>query len=331
MDNLRRARQKRGAGVHGDLALARAHADALQAVVPHAHLLHLDLPVALHGHRRPEDLRGHALAPVAAEGDLALLPFVAEENAKEALFQHTGFHQLVEHGEGRALGHLRERQAQDAVEGDQAERLVALLGRRHKVDLAADAARAQADVVPHVHSAHLPSAEGDRHDVSGAVRRHRLLGLVREGHLHRRRAEAGVVALVVGARVVAALLRGQEQVAAARVEDDEEALRRAPHADLAVVLGGLAGAAALPPSPAPALDLGEPELSPPDQRHDDRAIARSRLAWSQRRRPHLATGIGSVRLCEDEQRSPDAKSHAGARHRLDASVEQLRRHSSLHW
>mmetsp|Transcript_10038 Transcript_10038/g.22038 ORF Transcript_10038/g.22038 Transcript_10038/m.22038 type:complete len:547 (-) Transcript_10038:145-1785(-) len=235
VDHVRGARELRGARVDGHLAVL---AQALLLVVDRD-VGNLDLPVAGRaGHGLPEHVRGHMVLLDVAERDLRVLGLrVGEEDGEDRLLQGLALHQVVHDAELRALGHLGQGQTQHSVEVEGREGVVRLVRGAHEADAGAEAA--DADVVLHEDAADLAGAEGDGHDVAVAALVDRFVGAVGEGHVDSARGERGVEALVRLAGLVRALLGGEEQVAAARVEDDDEVLRRIADGDLAVVLAGV--------------------------------------------------------------------------------------------
>mmetsp|Transcript_25003 Transcript_25003/g.63394 ORF Transcript_25003/g.63394 Transcript_25003/m.63394 type:complete len:261 (-) Transcript_25003:61-843(-) len=207
-------------------------------MVLHRDVLHLHLPVAGVRHGHPEEVAGHARGLVLPKGDLALLGVSGSEEDREHVFlQHLVADHAVQDVEVGPLGHLREAEPEDTVKGHETEGLVRFLGRCHEVAVRADAA--DADRVLDEDATDLAGAEGDRHHVAVAALVNRPVRAVGEGDVDRARGLRGVEALVGRARLVVARLRRQQQVSAARVEDDDELLRRGPDRHRAVVLASV--------------------------------------------------------------------------------------------
>mmetsp|Transcript_23802 Transcript_23802/g.62716 ORF Transcript_23802/g.62716 Transcript_23802/m.62716 type:complete len:435 (+) Transcript_23802:38-1342(+) len=236
-EGVPRVHHQRGAGVHGGVAaLLAAEVRGLPA---DSDVHHVDLPGAVVHDGGPRELRGHAALAVGAKGELPAADLVLRAGRQVQGEQVRAGFAPEERVQDVELLRVRAArgQAEHAVERQLAEGLVGLLGRRHEVAVRADAA--DADRVLNEDPADLSGAKGDGHHVAIAALVDRFVRAVREGHVHRARGQRGVEALVGLAGLVLALLGREEQVAAARVEDDDEVLRRRPDRDLAVVLASV--------------------------------------------------------------------------------------------
>mmetsp|Transcript_9161 Transcript_9161/g.22461 ORF Transcript_9161/g.22461 Transcript_9161/m.22461 type:complete len:236 (-) Transcript_9161:338-1045(-) len=175
-----------------------------------------------------------------AEGNLRLPLVVGEEDGKQRPPQHGIVHQPVHHVELLALAHLVQREPHDAVEGEAGKRLVRLPYRRDEIHPgnARLLEGVQADLVAHEDARDLTGSKRDREHIPIVRRKPRGRGggpveidLPRGGRL------AAVVPFVGETAGVVAGPRRNHQVAAPRVEDDGEDLRRTADADLAEVGG----------------------------------------------------------------------------------------------
>mmetsp|Transcript_122227 Transcript_122227/g.328334 ORF Transcript_122227/g.328334 Transcript_122227/m.328334 type:complete len:303 (-) Transcript_122227:377-1285(-) len=165
VDRVGRPCQLGRARVHGHPAVL---ADP-RGPVADSDILHGDLPVA--GRTcdvDPKQLGGHVLLPHGTEHDLrALLVGVRHENGEDRPVQRMPLGEQAHQAEGRRLGHARQGQAQDAVEGERLERGGALVAGRYEPRLCARAA--EAHPVPEAPALDATSAERDRDLVSGAT------------------------------------------------------------------------------------------------------------------------------------------------------------------
>mmetsp|Transcript_2682 Transcript_2682/g.6423 ORF Transcript_2682/g.6423 Transcript_2682/m.6423 type:complete len:314 (-) Transcript_2682:330-1271(-) len=220
--HLSRPGHERRAGVDSHLAMLGL-AQVLLLVLD-GDISHFHLPIPGVGHRHPKQRRRHSILAPFTEGDLALLIIRGtEEEGVQVGLQSLVPHHTIEDVEPGPLGHLRQGQAKNPIEGNQAEGLIGLLGRRNEIGLRAQAP--DADRVLDKNTAHLSGAEGNGDDVTVPSLVDRLVRRIRKGNLHRGLRSIHIVPLVRQARRVIALLGGDQQVARAGVKHHHELLR----------------------------------------------------------------------------------------------------------
>mmetsp|Transcript_22749 Transcript_22749/g.58002 ORF Transcript_22749/g.58002 Transcript_22749/m.58002 type:complete len:432 (-) Transcript_22749:144-1439(-) len=237
------------AGVH-DAAAGTILAD-IQLDTVDADCRDVNLPVAKisHGDRRPGQRVQHALLVYAAHRDLTSLIILTlrEEDTKVGSADLAMANEHVEGTEVLVHRQAIQAQAEDAVEVEGLERLLRHLDSHDhahdaagRLSLSACSSLKRAtgtDPLVRELACDRASAKANGDLVAElAGQHHGAVHVDRRGRLRGRH----VVPPVDLAGLAGALLRGQDHVAGARVEDDAEHLRGRAHADLAGV-GGLVG------------------------------------------------------------------------------------------